>query len=81
MPYEYKVEVPFIGFFPSILGVVVAGIELPLIDSPGHVIFVVESEVAANMTEELNQIKMDMIGDGWDVTAMVVPASETGKKE
>lgn len=75
MPYEYLINSANL----FIEGVVVAGIELPLIDAPGHVIFIAESEAAANMTEELNQLKMDMVGSGWEVTSIVVPASETGK--
>lgn len=72
LPFSY-------GFIPSIEGVVVAGMQLPLVDSRGHVIFMVEADVAANMTDDLNQLKMDMIGDGWDVTAIIVKASENGK--
>ncbi len=56
-----------------------AGIDLPLIENRGHVILVVASDAATNMAEELDQLRMDMIGDGWEVSNIVVELNDTGK--
>ncbi len=58
-----------------------AGIDLPLIENRGHVILVVASDAATNMTEELDQLRMDMIGDGWEISNILVDITDTGKFE
>ncbi len=63
----------------DIEGLTVAGIEIPLVENRGNVILVVEQQAASNMTAELNQLKMDLIGDGWTVNSLTVAKTSTGK--
>lgn len=56
----------------------VAGIEISLVEDRGHVILVVEEGAMNSLTEDINQLKMDLIGDGWSVTPLTVAKTLSG---
>ena len=67
--YEYKVlksaqagDKPFKG-----AGYLQAGIEVPLRDSRGKVILVVDATHAGPLAEPLQRLERDLVGDGWVV--------------
>ncbi len=63
-------------------GYIRAGIELPLVESRGKVILVVDNRFATGLSNELGRLQDDLAGDGWtvlrhDVPAMAVDPAET----
>jgi hypothetical protein len=63
--YEYqviKVTSQYTGY-----GYVYAGINVPLVESRGKLLLVVDNTYAANLTNELAQLQQDLLGDGWSV--------------
>ena len=63
--YEYRIDrlaKDYIG-----RGYLCAGIELPEVEDRGGVLLLVESGVAAVLTNELKRLRRDLIGDGWRV--------------
>ena len=68
--YEYqivKVGPAYTGY-----GYVYAGINLPMVDSRGKLLLVVDNTYAANMASELARLQQDLVGDGWTVIRLNV---------
>jgi len=63
--YEYKI-LRNDGSYTA-TGFVASGIKLPLVEDRGKVILLVEKDVAATLTTELDRLKMDLVGDGWTI--------------
>ena len=63
--YEYRVD----GLASGYVGrsYICSGIELPLVEDRGAVLLLAESSVASALADELRQLKLDLIGDGWQV--------------
>jgi len=63
--YEYRVD----KFASSFVGrsYICSGIDLPLLEDRGAVLLLVESSIAEALDNELQQLKRDLIGDGWRV--------------
>lgn len=63
--YEYRVD----KFASNFVGrsYLCSGIDLPLVDYRGAVLLLVESSIAGVLDKELQQLKRDLIGDGWRV--------------
>lgn len=59
--YEYKVQ------NLNYAGYILAGINVPPVESRGKVVLLVEAEQAAVLNTELETLKNDLIGDGWIV--------------
>jgi hypothetical protein len=64
--YEYKVVKNITGGTFA-YGYLYSGIEVPLVDDRGKVILVVDDATVAAMTDEVNQLVLDLSGDGWTV--------------
>ena len=76
--YEYFVVRIFASGGPgSASGYVNAGIKLPLKDSRGRVLLIVDDTVAAGLAAELSVFVQDLIGDGWSVTRQDVSRNGT----
>lgn len=59
-------------------GYIYAGIGVPLIESRGKVVLVVESNtVAPSLTMELARLQLDLVGDGWTVLRHDVARNDT----
>jgi hypothetical protein len=63
-PYEYQVARSASVFA---VGYVASGIELPLVDSRGKVVLIVDGTQAAAIATELARFQQDLVGDGWTV--------------
>ena len=58
-------------------GYVLSAIELPLVESRGKVVLIVDSTYAASLTSELDRLASDLAGDGWIVLRHDVARTET----
>jgi hypothetical protein len=68
--YEYqivKVTSQYTGY-----GYIYAGINVPMVDNRGKLLLVVDSTYAADLTNELSQLRQDLVGDGWTVIRLDV---------
>jgi hypothetical protein len=66
IPYEYRVSSSTTGgVFAN--GYLASGIELPLVESRGKVVLVVDGTYASSLATELAQLARDLAGDGWTV--------------
>jgi hypothetical protein len=63
-PYEYQVARSASVFA---VGYVAAGIEVPLVESRGKVVLIVDGTQAAAIATELARLQQDLVGDGWTV--------------
>jgi hypothetical protein len=68
LAYEYFVDRDFTGTAPaSAAGYVMAGMAVPLVESRGRVILLVDDTMAAPLAAELARLEQDLAGDGWQV--------------
>lgn len=72
VPYEYWVSTA-----SGASGYVASGIELPLVESRGKVVLIVEATYAADLSGELARLEQDLAGDGWVVLRHDVARTET----
>ncbi|HUS57286.1 MAG TPA: fibronectin type III domain-containing protein [Planctomycetota bacterium] len=72
--YEYKVvrSGPVEGY-----GYACAGLELPLVESRGKLVLIVDDTHAAELASELKRLERDLVGDGWTVLRHDVPRTDT----
>jgi hypothetical protein len=63
--YEYRVAATQNGVAAN--GYLYAGIDLPLVDSRGKVILLVDTTLATPLAAELARLEYDLRGDGWTV--------------
>lgn len=57
-----------------------AGIDIPLKDYRGSLLMLIDSTIFQSLTEEIQQLTEDIIGDGWQVHIRQVPRAETFDK-
>jgi Ca2+-binding RTX toxin-like protein len=74
--YEYMVY-QSISSFSSRRGYVYSGIEIPLVETRGKIILVVDNTHAASLASELARLEEDLVGDGWIVLRHDVDRTET----
>ena len=58
-------------------GVITAGVEVPVDESPGRILLVVEQALAAPLAEELLRLHNDLVAEGWQPEVLPVSASMT----
>jgi hypothetical protein len=63
--YEYAVVKNAGGY--NGYGYIQSGINVPLLDSRGKVLLIVENSYAGNLSAELSRLQQDLAGDGWTV--------------
>lgn len=74
--YEYQIyKVAKLGY--TGYGYIYAGIRAPLVDQRGRLLLVVESGAAQALSSEIERLRTDLTGDGWDVEQRNVSASDT----
>lgn len=74
-PYEYqivKATSQYAGY-----GYVCSGIDVPMTDSRGKLLLVVDNTYAANLTNELARLQQDLAGDGWTVVRLDVNRNDS----
>ncbi|EIP98546.1 hypothetical protein OpiT1DRAFT_03003 [Opitutaceae bacterium TAV1] len=79
--YEYSLEMPKGAGLPA-YGGIVAGHDLPLVESRGKVLLYVDETQAGPLAPELDRLSLDLAADGWTVyrhdgPRQVYPASST----
>ena len=72
VPYEY-----WVSSNAGASGYVLSGIEIPLVESRGKVVLVVDASMAPALASELARLESDLAGDGWVVIRRDVSRSET----
>ena len=65
--YEYKAVSSCVGYYDPVIGMITTGINVPLNESRGKVILIVDSTNAQNLATELARLIQDLAGDGWTV--------------
>ncbi len=74
LPYEYRIET-YVNNSSTIsdLGHVSGGVNLPLVESRGKVLLLVDQSQALALAPELAQLQADLAGDGWTVLRSDLP--------
>jgi hypothetical protein len=72
-PYEYEIYDPCLGGH----GFIISGIEVPLTEFRGTVVLIADQTYASDLSAELAQLEMDLVGDGWTVIRHDVSRSDT----
>jgi hypothetical protein len=76
--YEYKViGYPAVTGEPTAYGSVLAGIELPLVESRGTVLLVTASNLVAPLSAKIARLVDDLNGEGWVVDQLTVSPTDT----
>ncbi len=73
--YEYQVvkaTSQYTGY-----GYIYTGINVPMTDSRGKLLLVVDSTYSAALTNELAQLRQDLVGDGWTVIRLDVGRNDS----
>lgn len=79
VPYEYRViKSTSAGYTGT--GYLYAGINAPMIDNRGKVIFLVDNTYAADLAAELRRMEWDLAGDGWTVLRQNVSPTDSVRK-
>ena len=73
--YEYEVKRAATNY--NGYGYVLASIEAPLVESRGKLLLVVDSSIAAPLTDELSRLEQDFVGDGWQVQRLEVARDDS----
>jgi hypothetical protein len=74
-PYEYQVvkrTSAYVGY-----GYIFAGINVPFTENRGRLLLVVDNTYANELTNELERLKQDLVGDGWMVTRIDVARNDS----
>jgi len=64
--YEYRVTSTTSGGVTA-YGYLASGIEIPLVESRGKVVLIVDNTYASALASELTRLQSDLVGDGWTV--------------
>ncbi len=75
-PYEYRLVKYWADTYEG-YGYIRSGIKVPLVDTHGKVLLLIENSIASNLGPELDQLERDLIGDGWGVVRQTVSASDS----
>ena len=73
--YEYQVvktTSQYTGY-----GYILSGINVPMTESRGKLLLVVDNTYAANLATELAQLQQDLIGEGWSVVRLDVSRNDS----
>lgn len=66
--YEYRFFIPTDDdFLHPTAAYVSCGIEVPLVDSRGTVLLVVDNTLTSSLEKEIQRFEMDLVGDGWTI--------------
>ena len=65
MGYEYRISKSDLAYGGE--GYLYSGIEMPLVEQHGTVLFLVDQTQASALTMELARLQQDLVGDGWTV--------------
>jgi len=69
--YEYQITKSASTFFG--VGYIYSGVQVPLVESRGTVVLVVDNTQSSSLAMELARLQQDLVGDGWAVSCHYVP--------
>jgi autotransporter-associated beta strand protein len=76
--YEYWMERTYTGIYPTTaMGYLSSGVNVPMADSRGKLLLVVDSTMVAPLAPEIAQLQADLAGDGWLVQTITASRSDT----
>ena len=75
--YDYRVVKNNSGSPSIAYGYIYAGIKLPVVESRGKLILVVDNTYESTLATEINELKADLAGDGWTVLTHYVARNAT----
>ena len=58
-------------------GFIYTGIQLPTIENRGSILLLIDDILVTELQVEIEQLKLDLIGDGWKVKKMFIKQAET----
>jgi autotransporter-associated beta strand protein len=69
--YEYWMERTYSGIYPSTaMGYLSAGVNVPMVESRGTLLLVIDDTMVAPLAPEIGQLQADLTGDGWLVQTL-----------
>ncbi len=75
--YEYWMK-RMLSQQPTVaVGYLSAGVNVPMTESRGRLLLVIDDTIAAPLAPEIQQLKDDLAGDGWFVTSISAPCAGT----
>jgi hypothetical protein len=75
--YEYWME-RRLSLNPGVaVGYLSAGVNVPMVESRGRLLLVIDDTLAAPLAPEIQQLKDDLVGDGWLVSGITAPRTGT----
>lgn len=76
--YEYWMQRTYTGLNPNTaVGYISAGVNLPMVENRGTLLLVVDSTMVTPLAPEIEQLKKDLVGDGWTVQTIIAPRADT----
>ena len=76
--YEYWMERYYTNISPSTaMGYLSAGVNVPMVESRGKLLLVVDSTMVAPLAPEIEQLKADLTGEGWSVQTLTATRTDT----
>jgi autotransporter-associated beta strand protein len=76
--YEYWMERTYTGIYPTTaVGYLSAGVNVPMAETRGTLLLVIDSTMATALAPEIEQLKSDLAGDGWTVKAIIALRTDT----
>lgn len=84
--YEYSLQRTRTGTPTTVYGAIVAGYNVPLVESRGNVCLLVDNTMSVPLGPELTQLTNNLVADGWtvfrhDVPRQAIPASSTNSAD
>ena len=76
--YEYWMRRTYTGLSPNTaVGYITAGVDLPMVESRGKLLLVVDATMEAPLGPEIDQLKRDLTADGWTVQTISAARRDT----
>ncbi len=76
--YEYWMERTYTGIYPTTaMGYLSAGVHVPMTDSRGKLLLVVDNTMVTPLAPEIAQLQADLTGDGWTVQTISAARADT----
>ncbi len=75
--YEYWMQ-RSTSFYPSpSMGYISAGVNLPMVESRGKLLLVIDNTMVAPLAPEITQLRADLASDGWTVQTITATRTDT----
>jgi autotransporter-associated beta strand protein len=76
--YEYWMERTYTSIYPTTaMGYLSAGVNVPMAESRGKLLLVIDSTMVTPLAPEIAQLQADLTGDGWTVQTITALRTDT----